>query len=151
MTRRQCKTCPWRVGNDRSSIPGYSEQKAIALASTIATPGALDFSGPLQVMACHYSTPADELPCVGWIANQLGDGNNVRLRIACSRGVLDADVKTEGEQHARYADTLPAGALERGLKKRGRRREQRGDAEPAADPAPRLACSHAEHDHGNAE
>lgn len=109
MTRRQCKSCPWRVSNHHSSIPGYCPTKARALTSTIAAPGALpDFSKPLEVMACHYAKIGRERErvCVGWLVNQLNDGNNIPLRMAVRNGRIDHDVKTIGKQHASYAEVL---------------------------------------------
>jgi len=59
-------------------------------------------------MACHETTSGNELPCVGWLNNQIGVGNNLGLRIACMAGRIDADVETIGLQHETFKDTLPA-------------------------------------------
>lgn len=105
--RKQCKSCPWIVGNDPFEIPnGYCPDKHAALADTIAEPGGLS-CGPMRIMACHYSNPGAEVPCVGWLANQLGEGNNIALRLAAINGRIDANVRTIGEQHAHFEDTLP--------------------------------------------
>ena len=58
-------------------------------------------------MACHESEPGDEKVCVGWLAHQLGPGNNIALRLAVSAGQVDADFELVGEQHERFEDTLP--------------------------------------------
>lgn len=103
--RRQCKKCPWRVGVDPHEIPnGYCERKHQALAGTIAEPGTLSLGGALRIMACHET---HSLPCVGWLVHQLGDGNNIPLRLAVIHGRVDANVKTIGKQHRRFEDTLP--------------------------------------------
>ncbi len=64
-------------------------------------------SGGLRIMACHETPPGKELPCVGWLANQLGPGNNLALRLAVMTGRVDGNVQTVGEQHERFEDTLP--------------------------------------------
>lgn len=107
-TRRiQCKACPWRKGvvPERDIPGGYSAKKHAALASTIAMPGRVDF-GPVRHMACHESGPGAEIVCVGWMANQLGPGNNLALRMRALTGSLPA-FELVGEQHKRFEDTLP--------------------------------------------
>lgn len=106
--RRQCKKCPWRVDVDPNEIPnGYCVEKHRALQSTIAPPGELRIGGPLPMMACHETPPGRELPCVGWLVQQLGEGNNIALRIAVMTGAVDGNVQTVGEQHATLEETLP--------------------------------------------
>ena len=74
---------------------------------TIASPGSLAGMGrPLRVMACHYSTEGNEKACVGWLANQLGPGNNIPLRICASKGDFGR-IELDGEQHKTFEDTLP--------------------------------------------
>lgn len=105
--RRQCAHCPWKVGVDPRDIPGgYSVEKHRALAGTIRE-GLESLAGPLRIMACHETTGGAELPCVGWLHHQLGRGQNIGLRIAVSRGTVDADVRIVGRQHRRFEDTLP--------------------------------------------
>jgi uncharacterized protein DUF6283 len=99
--RRQCAKCPWKVSTDPHNIPnGYR------LACTIAKPGDLRVGG-LRVMACHEAPVGRELPCVGWLHNQLGPGNNIALRLAALSGRINANVQTVGPQHERFEDTLP--------------------------------------------
>jgi len=106
MSRRQCLHCPWKVGTDPHEIPnGYSEVDHVALISTIAEPGRY-LPGPVRVMACHETSPGNELPCIGWLAHQLGPGNNLPLRMAVIRGQIDGGVETVGPQHERFEDTL---------------------------------------------
>ena len=85
MTRKQCAKCPWKVAADPHDIPnGYCETKHANLKETIADPGAwLGVSPTLRVMACH-ETHKD--PCVGWLAHQLGPGNNIQLRLSVIQG-----------------------------------------------------------------
>lgn len=107
--RKQCAKCPWRVGVDPHDIPnGYCETKHAALKDTIARPGdAIRLGGALRVMACHETQPGKELACAGWLANQLGPGNNIGLRLAVMSGRVNADFDLVGEQHERFEDTLP--------------------------------------------
>lgn len=107
MSRRQCKKCPWKVRVDPRTIPrGYSEARHAALAETCQS-GLASLVGPWKVMACHEFPPGAEKPCVGWIVNQLGPGNNLALRMAVRVGLVDADVRTVGSQHATFEATLP--------------------------------------------
>ena len=107
----QCAKCPWRVDVDPYQIPnGYSVEKHKGLADTIANPGDIcELRNPRPVMACHETQDAH---CLGWLMHQLGPGNNIALRIkmmSCENG--DA-IKLIGEQHERFADTLPLEARE---------------------------------------
>ncbi len=106
---KQCKSCPWRVDCDPlTDIPnGYSVELHEQLRGTIARPGAINiFEGCQRVMACHYSEVGKEIPCAGWIANQLGHGNNIAVRIQVMRGLMPLP-ELDGEQHATFEETLP--------------------------------------------
>jgi len=108
--RKQCKKCPWKTATRPHDIPGgYCETKHRALSTTIAEPGTLrpHELREFRLMACHETPPANELPCVGWLANQLGPGNNLTLRLAVILGRVDGNVQTIGEQHESFEDTRP--------------------------------------------
>lgn len=108
--RKQCEFCPWRVDVDPFDIPdGYSMEKHKDLDSTIAS-GTRSLRGAVVIMACHHSAVGDELPCVGWLANQLGPGNNLGLRMLAMTGKVPGGANFElvGEQHETLEDTLPA-------------------------------------------
>lgn len=97
----QCKKCPWKKSTNAHKIPnGYSVEQHQALKCTIG--------GGNHSMACHESEIGDEYHCVGWLANQLGPGNNIDLRLRMSHYDL-TKVRTVGEQHERFEDTLPKG------------------------------------------
>lgn len=109
--RRQCAHCPWKKSTvpERDIAGGYSEEMHRQLVSTISRPG--EFR-PTPMMACHESKPGEdgeEVPCVGWLHNQLGPGNNIALRLEVSIGNVDGNVRTVGPQHKRFEDTLPRG------------------------------------------
>lgn len=102
----QCEKCPWRVGVDPHDIPnGYCETKHAALVSTIAKPGDLsNLFGAQHAMACHET---DDAHCVGWLANQLGPGNNISLRLQMMTCKNAGKIRLRGEQHQHFEDTLP--------------------------------------------
>ena len=102
---KQCEKCPWRKDVNPHDIPdGYCETKHKNLASTIAKPGDLSgvFRKELHVMACHETQDAH---CIGWLTNQIGPGNNIALRLAMHG--CKQSIKTVGEQHECFEDTLP--------------------------------------------
>jgi hypothetical protein len=100
----QCQKCPWLVDTDPYDIPnGYDPEKHRALEKTIATPGMLDFGSALA-MACHETNDAH---CVGWLVNQLGRGNNIGLRLRMFSCENASKIRTRGEQHECFEDTLP--------------------------------------------
>lgn len=107
--RIQCKACPWRKDVDpHRDIPGgYCATKHRNLRETIADGPSL--GRELKVMACHESKPGREFACVGWVANQLGPGNNIAVRLQVMAGRIPPP-RLVGEQHERFEDTLPGGA-----------------------------------------
>ena len=110
---RQCKSCPWRVDVDPRNIPnGYDETMHRELVETIAVPGdiesVLSGTASLWSMSCHEHAPGAEAHCVGWLANQLGRGNNIALRLAMMDCENVHELRTVGEQHERFEDTLPS-------------------------------------------
>lgn len=102
----QCAKCPWLKDSNPLNIPnGYSVKKHRALKSTIAGECSLALlNGPRRVMACHEE---HEAHCIGWIANQIGPGNNIALRIHMMSCENYQAIKLLGEQHERFQDTLP--------------------------------------------
>ena len=102
---KQCAKCPWKVSVNPHDIPnGYCEIKHAALKSTIATPGELRSNG--TAMACHETEDAH---CIGWLEHQLGRGNNISLRLRMMECENGAAMRTVGEQHERFEETLPGG------------------------------------------
>lgn len=105
---RQCKLCPWKTSTNPFEIPnGYNVALHRNLINTIAHPSSITIDGPLRIMACHHSPVGAETPCVGWLHNQLGVGNNIALRFAVHTGRLSGDYKLSGDQHPTFEDTLP--------------------------------------------
>ncbi len=105
---KQCAKCPWKKSTNPHDIPdGYCEVKHAALSKTIAQPGEINLSGPLHIMACHHSFNGREQHCIGWLYNQLGEGNNVALRLKMRGCENLGEMKVYGKQHAHFKDTLP--------------------------------------------
>lgn len=103
----QCAKCPWKVSTDPNEIPqGYSADKHRNLSCTIATEGN-PFSSLGKAMACHHSSGKDGMYCVGWLDNQLGEGNNIPLRLKMLDCENIGQLRTAGKQHRRFEDTLP--------------------------------------------
>ena len=109
----QCAKCPWKVGTNPNEIPhGYSLEKHRNLTNTIADPAdPLSTVGKpiLRVMACHHSMSEEPEYCVGWLANQLGEGNNVALRMKMREVDNIGELQLDGAQHKCFEDTLPSG------------------------------------------
>lgn len=106
--RKQCAKCPWKTSTDPYDIPdGYDESAHCALSNTIARPGEFRPGNAIHVMSCHEFPVGKEKPCVGWLVNQLGVGNNIALRLRVAFGEIDANVRTVGPQHDCFEDTLP--------------------------------------------
>lgn len=106
-TVSQCKTCPWRVDADPFKIPnGYSVELHENLRGTCASGLESLPMGSMRVMACHYSQPGEEFACAGWLANQLGPGNNIGVRLQVLAGRLPIP-EVDGPQHETFEDTLP--------------------------------------------
>lgn len=103
----QCKACPWKKSTrPAKDIPGgYCETQHRDLKGTIAEPGAMP-THVMPMMACHESPPGNERPCIGWVMQQLGPGNNLGLRMLALDGRFK-DFRTVGPQHERFEDTLP--------------------------------------------
>lgn len=105
--QHQCEACPWK----KSTIPerdipnNYCAAKHENLKRTIAEKGAIRIGGTLRLMACHETADGREQACTGWVAHQLGRGNNIALRFALLGQQLD--LKLEGPQHTSFEATLP--------------------------------------------
>jgi hypothetical protein len=109
----QCRTCSWRRGATTDAIPGYVREKHEALCDTIAQPGELRFGRGLRVMACHHSVEGEEHPCVGWAVQQLGEGNNLALRLAALTDPRLQGLRTVGPQRATFGETFASGRRRR--------------------------------------
>ena len=105
---KQCKACPWRVDTvpDQDIPNGYSRRGHAALEGTIAEPGRIVCPNEsMRLMACHESDAGNETPCVGWVSNQLGPGNNIGLRLMARDGRFN-NLELDGPQHEKFDETL---------------------------------------------
>lgn len=107
----QCEKCPWKKSTNPFDIPnGYDVAKHEALRSTIADPDnpVAHFSqSSLKVMSCHDSPESKPQYCVGWLDNQLNEGNNIPLRLKMRNCTNIGSLKTVGKQHKTFDETLP--------------------------------------------
>lgn len=104
---KQCAKCPWKKATNPYDIPNeYSKTKHENLEKTIAKEGEINF-GDNHVMACHHSSGEDKMYCVGWLDNQLNDGNNILLRLRMRECENIGEIEVFGEQHKHFRDTLP--------------------------------------------
>jgi hypothetical protein len=104
----QCKNCPWLVGtNPCSDIKGdYSKELHRKLRKTIASKEIdIDLDKTIHVMACHESRTGNEDMCVGWLSNQLGSGNNIRLRLIMMN-YEKFNLKLIGKNHKTFEETI---------------------------------------------
>ena len=106
---KQCAKCPWKKKVNPHDIPnGYDIEKHESLRGTIADKDdpLSSISGELRIMACHETQNAH---CIGWLANQLGAGNNIGLRLSMYNCENINKIETIGEQHECFNDTIPTG------------------------------------------
>lgn len=103
-TVRQCRTCPWREGARVENIPHYDRGQHEGLEGTIRS-GLATLGNELRLMACHHSREGDEFPCAGWLANQLGPGNNIGLRMAVAGGRVPGP-QVDGPQRESFEQTF---------------------------------------------
>lgn len=89
----------------KRDIPNYVPKMHEGLANTIQSGLESIGCSVRRVMACHYSKPGEEFPCAGWLANQLGPGNNIGLRLSVMAGKMPIP-EVDGPQHERFEDTL---------------------------------------------
>lgn len=110
----QCKNCPWRKDSDLNDIPNYNRDLHIGLKKTIWDKScqthelvlALSSSG-ISMMSCHEASSDSQYICIGWLHNQLNQGNNIPLRIHASSCENISSYKIVGEQHNCFEDTIP--------------------------------------------
>jgi hypothetical protein len=104
----QCAKCPWKKSTNPNEIPdGYSIELHKGLISTISTDPIQSILKPTANMACHHSNCSDEMYCIGWLNNQLGNGNNIGLRLRMRDCENLSKIKVIGEQHLTFKDTVP--------------------------------------------
>lgn len=98
LLRRYGAYRPIRVTSPMGTIPTSTRH----YPCTIAEPGSMKDTG--HAMACHESHDAH---CIGWLVNQIGEGNNIPLRIRMMDCANASRIELRGEQHRSFDDTLP--------------------------------------------
>jgi hypothetical protein len=110
---KQCSNCPWKVSCDLSKIPNYSKEYHEKLKTTIAKSvweSLADMEkGRIHVFCCHESTGKlgrkGEM-CIGWLFNQLNQGNNIALRLDIQRYSNSSEIEIFGEQWNSFEETF---------------------------------------------
>lgn len=104
----QCQNCPWRVDSDLASIPHYSPDQHQNLKATIAKPGDIKSLGePVQPqMACHKSLNGGDRVCIGWLYNQINEGNNLNERVRMLSCENPKDLQVIGDQFETFEQTF---------------------------------------------
>lgn len=102
----QCRHCPFKKSSRLEDIPGYNAEMHQGLAATIAVEGQMTIGATLNIMACHHSKPGHDDPCIGWLYNQLGPGNNIPLRLKMLSCRNAKDIKVVGEQVEVFQETF---------------------------------------------
>jgi len=137
----QCKSCPWRIDcvPDRD-IPNYAPELHVGLDKTIRSGLETMFQKERHIMACHYSKPGEEFPCAGWLANQLGSGNNIGVRLSVMTGSMSTP-EIDGPQHETFEETLcnssGRSATKKGSSTRSPRTGKSRRGKPSAGSSPR--------------
>lgn len=90
MVRQPCPSCPWRVDQAATDIPGFDLELAEHLAGT--SDG--EFGSP--IFACHQSREDEEFACAGWLAVE--GYHSIAVRLMVMGGRLDAEALMPGEE-----------------------------------------------------
>lgn len=106
--RQPCRSCPWRVDQDATAIPGFSLELAERLAATSPDERGFgpDFGAPQ--FACHQSRDGGEIVCAGWLAVVGGAHPAVRLNVALGHTPACALNPGEGwpDLHGSFAEVI---------------------------------------------
>jgi hypothetical protein len=76
-----CKTCPWRVDRDATTIPRYVHDKAVDLLDSVG-----DGDDFRPVMSCHYHGGDEGVACKGYLARE--GWSNLYVRLLLARGAI---------------------------------------------------------------
>ncbi|WP_370552386.1 MULTISPECIES: DUF6283 family protein [unclassified Conexibacter] len=93
-----CPSCPWRVDQDGTRIPGFSMELAEALGEASTH----DLNA--RLFACHMSPEHRPLVCASWLT-QVGPATSIRLRIMIAWGQLDTRYLRRRSDWPRLHDT----------------------------------------------
>lgn len=119
MTRQPCASCPWRLDQDATAIPGFVLAKAEALAATSPDERGMGPGWGSPMFACHQSRDGQEVVCAGWLA-QVGAAHP-GVRLALMQGTMTPDqVQPQTGLHTTFqevirklrATTRPSGGTE---------------------------------------
>lgn len=103
----QCRLCPWKKSIDPATIPNGFDYGAHKNLIDHRPSEGVFFVKEMHVMACHHSNDKDNMYCIGWLHNQLGEGNNIPLRIQMRNCENIGEIKVYGEQRENFEDVKP--------------------------------------------
>lgn len=94
---KQCKTCPWKASVVPSrDVPDYGPGIYDRMRSSSRSGIESMREATRIVMECHVGKRRNR-PCAGWLYYQIGDGNNLAMRLAVMVGRLP-NPQVSGEQ-----------------------------------------------------
>lgn len=106
--RQPCRSCPWRVDQDATAIPGFDLALAEALAATSPDPDGVGPDPFAPQFACHQSCDGGEVVCAGWLAAVGARHPTVRLLVLA--GELQTEALAPGdawpELHQSFAEVI---------------------------------------------
>lgn len=102
----QCKNCPWKESVNPADIPNGFDYKAHKKLLD-NQPKVLEIDKPLHVMSCHNSNDNDGMFCIGYLHNQLNQGNNISLRLRMLNCDNIAQIRVFGKQRKNFKDVKP--------------------------------------------
>lgn len=103
---KQCSTCPWKQGASTDEIPAYDPEQHEKLWNTIAEPGLITTDDQIPTMACHHSQQGEERMCIGWLMNQVNQGNNIALRLMMLSCDNRKEIQLDGPQRSSFEETF---------------------------------------------
>jgi hypothetical protein len=87
--RPPCPSCPWRVDQDATVIPGF----ALDLAENLEATTRRDFGAP--IFGCHLSREGAEFACAGWLA--VYGTHSIAVRLMLISGQITPEALQPGE------------------------------------------------------
>lgn len=105
---KQCANCPWKKSTKHEDIDrreGFDVEYYKSVRDDfVSRPGFIGMSQDHDNMGCHKHPDEDDVPCIGWLAHEVGPGNNIGLRLWLTQFENSWDIETVGEQHKSIYD-----------------------------------------------
>lgn len=102
---KQCDSCPWKKGIMPEDITqGFDLEYYQGVREQFQASGLESIHKQHKQMACHMHPDSNPTPCVGWLINQAGIGNNLFIRLQLMQVENSCDLQVDGEQHNSILD-----------------------------------------------